>query len=77
MKGYQGCFRYLKKSTRHTGKVTEALFLETAHGEERLLEKGGRRLNVSGVLKIVGVSRSGYDACKSRFPSGREVRKQK
>ena len=36
--------------------MTEALFLEAAIKEEQLLEQGKRRLNVSGVLKILGVS---------------------
>ncbi len=35
--------------------MTEALFLEAAEGEEQLKEQGERRLNVSGVLKILGV----------------------
>lgn len=52
--------------------MTEALFLETAHQEE-----GKRRLNVSGVLRILGVSRSGYYTWKKRLPSDRELGKQK
>lgn len=40
--------------------MTEALFLETARQEELYQEQGERRLNVSGVLRILGVSRSGY-----------------
>ena len=40
--------------------MTETLFLEAAECEEKLKEQGERRLNVSGVLKILGVSRSGY-----------------
>ena len=66
----------MKKSNRHTGKRTEALFLEAAEGEEKLKEQGERRLNVSGVLKRVGVSRSGYMNGKKRLPSQRERRKQ-
>ena len=66
----------MKKSNRHTGKMTEALFLEAAEGEEKLKEQGERRLNVSGVLKRVGVSRSGYMNGKKRLPSQRELRKQ-
>lgn len=57
--------------------MTEALFLETAHQEEQFREEGKRRLNVSGVLRILGVSRSGYYAWKKRLPSDRELRKQK
>ena len=56
--------------------MTEALFLETARYERRLLEEGKRRPNVSGVLRILGVSRSGYLAWKNRLPSNREKRKE-
>jgi len=56
--------------------MTEALFLETAECDEQLKEQGERRLNVSGVLKILGVSRSGYINWKKRLPSQRELRKQ-
>ena len=35
----------------------------------------GRRLNVSGVLRYLGVSRSGYNSWKNRVPSNREQRK--
>ena len=56
--------------------MTEALFLETVECEEQLKKQGGRRLNVSGVLKILGVSRSGYISWKKRLPSQRELRKQ-
>ena len=45
--------------------MTEALFLEIARYEEQLLEEGKRRPNVSGVLRILGVSRSGYLAWKN------------
>ena len=56
--------------------MTQALFLETARKKELLKEQEGRRLNVSGVLRILGVSRSGYLRWKKRLPSGREKRKQ-
>ena len=56
--------------------MTEALFLETAECDEQLKEQGERRLNVSGVLKILGVSRSGYINWKKRLPSQRELRKR-
>ncbi len=38
-------------------------------------KQGGRRLNVSGVLRQLGVSRSGYHNWKNRIPSNREQRK--
>jgi hypothetical protein len=41
-----------------------------------LNEQGERRLNVSGVLKILGVSRSGYISFKKRLPSDRRKRKE-
>lgn len=56
--------------------MTEALFLETARYEEQLLEEGKRRPNVSGVLRLLGVSRSGYLAWKKRLPSNREKKKE-
>lgn len=40
-------------------------------------KQGGRRLNVSGVLRHLGVSRSGYNTWKNRIPSNREQRKNK
>lgn len=40
-------------------------------------KQGGRRLNVSGVLRQLGVSRSGYNTWKNRTPSNREQRKNK
>lgn len=55
--------------------MTEALFLETARFEESLSDQGDRRLNVSGVLKILGVSRSGYLSWKKRLPSDQAHRK--
>lgn len=38
-------------------------------------KQGGRRLNVSGVLRQLGVSRSGYNRWKNRIPGRREQRK--
>ncbi len=67
----QDALDILKKSNRHTGKMTQALFFETARQEELLKEQGGHRLNVSGVLRILGVSRSGYLRWKS---SGRGLK---
>lgn len=56
--------------------MTQALFLETQRKEERLKEEGERRLNVSGVLRILGVSRSGYIAFRKHLPSGCQVKKE-
>ena len=55
--------------------MTEALFLTVLECEEERKEHGKRRLNVSGVLKILGVSRSGYIRFKKKVPSNRELRK--
>ena len=57
--------------------MTEALFLETAQYEEQLQESGERRLNVSGVLRILGVSRSGYTSWKNHLPSDRSCKENK
>ena len=55
--------------------MTEVLFLTVLECEEERKEQGKRRLNVSGVLKILGVSRSGYIRFKKKVPSDRELRK--
>ncbi len=56
--------------------MTEALFIEISTREDYLNEEGERRLNVSGVLRELGVSRSGYNAWKKRLPSQRQKRKE-
>ena len=48
--------------------MTEALFLETPQTDEELTEQEKRRLNVSGVLRKLGVSRSGYNNWKKALP---------
>lgn len=57
--------------------MTQALYKETAAQEVAFLEEDKRRLNVNGVLKTLGVSRSGYAAWKKHTPSKQEVRKKK
>lgn len=44
--------------------------------EKHLKRKGKRRLNVSGVLRILGVSRAGYYSFKKRESLGESSRKQ-
>lgn len=66
-----------KKSNRHTGKLTEAIYLETANKESNMREQGGHRLNVSGVLRHLGVSRSGYNTWKTGFQVIRSSEKTK
>ena len=55
--------------------MTKALFPAVSEYEEECREQKKRRLNVSGVLKILGVSRSGYLRFKKKVPSDRELRK--
>lgn len=43
----------------------------------RLREEGKRRLNVSGVLRMLGVSRSGYAAYRTRVPSAGRREKER
>jgi hypothetical protein len=52
------------------------LFIETSIAEDTIFDECKRRLNVSGVLRILGVSRSGYLAFKRRLPSDRSKRKE-
>ncbi len=44
--------------------------------EDELYEEGKRRLNVRGVLRILGVSRSGYFYFRKRLPSDNQKRKE-
>ena len=44
--------------------------------EDVLCDEGKRRLNVSGVLRVLGVSRSGYCTFKKRLPSDSFKRKE-
>ena len=48
--------------------MTQAIFIETAKAEAIAAYGKRRRLNVSGVLKILGVSRTGYYSFKHRNP---------
>lgn len=57
--------------------MTQAIFLKTQEKEEQLREEGKRRLNVSGVLRILGVSRSGYVAFKKHVRSVCQTKKEK
>ena len=49
--------------------MTEVLFLTVSEYEEERKKQGKRLLNVSGVLRILGVSRSGYTYFKKKVPS--------
>ena len=65
-----------QKSHKHSGKMTQAIFIETAKAEDLAVKDKKRRLNVSGVLRILGVSRNGYYSFKHRKPSERQKHKE-
>ena len=44
--------------------------------EDKLNDEGERRLNVSGVLRVLGVSRNGYYSFRKRLPSDRQKRRE-
>ena len=48
--------------------MTEAIYLEVTEKAEAA-RKAKRRVSVSGMLKILGVSRSGYHAWPKHVPS--------
>lgn len=56
--------------------MTQALFIETAKAEAEMEREGTRRLNVSGVLRVLGVSRNGYYEFKKRKPSNSQLIKE-
>jgi transposase InsO family protein len=56
--------------------LTQALFIETAKAEEAMQLEGTRRLNVSRVLSVLGVSRNGYYSFKKRKPSNSQLKKE-
>lgn len=55
--------------------MTEAIYLEVA-GKAEASRKSGRRVSVSGMLKFLGVSRSGYHAWLKHAPSDTKKRKK-
>lgn len=56
--------------------MTEAIFIEV-RAKEEAAKAAKRRVSVSGMLRILGVSRSGYRAFVKRRPSRRELRKNR
>lgn len=54
--------------------MTEAIYLEVTEKAETA-RKAKRRVSVSGMLKILGVSRSGYRAWLKHVPSNSEQRR--
>ena len=65
----------MKKSHQHSGKMTEVIYLEVTEKTEAA-RQAGRRVSVSGMLKYLGVSRSGYHAWKKHIPSDTEKRRE-
>lgn len=55
--------------------MTEAIYLEVSEKTEAA-KKAGRRVSVSGMLKFLGVSRSGYHAWLHHVPSDAEKRRE-
>ena len=55
--------------------MTEAFYLEVSEKTEAA-KKAGRRVSVSGMLKLLGVSRSGYHAWLHHVPSNMEKRRE-
>ena len=55
--------------------MTEAIYLEVAEMAETA-HKAKRQVSVSGMLKHLGVSRSGYHAWLKRVPSNTEKRRE-
>lgn len=55
--------------------MTEAIYLEVSEKADAA-KSGQRRVSVSGMLKYLGVSRSGYLAWLNRVPSDTQKRKE-
>ena len=55
--------------------MTEVIYLKVSEKTETA-KKAGRRVSVSGMLKFLGVSRSGYHAWLHRVPSDTEKRRE-
>ncbi|SCH37779.1 Uncharacterised protein [uncultured Ruminococcus sp.] len=55
--------------------MTEVIYLEVSEKTEAA-KKAGRRVSVSGMLKFLGVSRSGYLAWLHHVPSDTEKRRK-
>lgn len=55
--------------------MTEAIYLEVSEKTDAAM-KANRQVSVSGMLKILGVSRSGYRAWQNRMPSNTQQRRE-
>ena len=66
----------LKKAIGILGKLTKALYTATSEYVKEIKSLPVKRqVSVSGILKKLGVSRSGYNAWKKRVPSDTSVRR--
>ena len=55
--------------------MTESIYLEISEKTDAAM-KSNRQVSVSGMLKILGVSRSGYRAWQNRMPSNTQHRRE-
>ena len=55
--------------------MTEVIYLKVSEKTE-VAKNAGRRVSVSGMLKFLGVSRSGYHAWLHRVPSDTQKRRE-
>ena len=71
-----GCPWCVKKSHRHSGqRLTEAVYTEVSAKVEAA-KAAHRRVSISGMLKFLGVSRSGYRAFLRRKMSASQQHKK-
>ncbi len=56
--------------------MTEAIYLEVSEKTDAAM-KANRQVSVSGMLNILGVSRSGYRAWQNRMPSNTQQRRER
>jgi transposase InsO family protein len=57
--------------------MTKAIYMATAEYESEATQRPVKhRVSVSGILKLLGVSRSGYNAWKKRIPSDTQKRRE-
>ena len=64
------------KRHKHSGKMTQAIFIESAKDEAIANKDKKRRLNVSKVFRILGISRNRYYTFKHGSLSLRKQHKQ-
>lgn len=57
--------------------MTQPICIEVSQVEARGRKDDGRRVNVSGVIRILGVSRNGYYFFENRISYRREIAKER